>query len=72
MGWKEAPGTNIQFFSKAFPHKAWGQYILYSLLGWIITAFAITLGAPFWFDLLKRVMSIRASGEKPEDKKTSS
>lgn len=71
MGWKEAPKANIQFFSKFWPDKAWWQYIFYSLLGWIITAFAITLGAPFWFDLLKRVMSIRSSGEKPPDQKVS-
>ncbi|NHE57863.1 hypothetical protein [Cyclobacterium plantarum] len=69
MGWNDAPRANIRFFSNLWPDIAWWSYVLYSLLGWIITAFAITLGAPFWFDLLKRVMSIRASGEKPADKK---
>jgi hypothetical protein len=29
--------------------------------GWLLTAFAATLGAPFWFDVLKRVMAIRAT-----------
>jgi hypothetical protein len=42
-----------------------------TVLGWIITAFAITLGAPFWFDLLKKVIRIRGSGVKPEEEKTS-
>lgn len=69
MGWNGAPPANIQFFSSLWPSTAWWGYIMYSMLGWIITAFAITLGAPFWFDLLKRVMSIRASGEKPAEKK---
>lgn len=31
------------------------------VFGWLLTAFAATLGAPFWFDVLKRVMSIRAT-----------
>ncbi len=31
-------------------------------LGWVITALAISLGAPFWFDLLKKVMNISNSG----------
>lgn len=30
-------------------------------LGWLITAFAVMLGAPFWFDLLGRFMTLRAS-----------
>ncbi len=36
-----------------------------SFLGWLITAFAMTLGAPFWFDLLSKFISIRAAGTKP-------
>jgi hypothetical protein len=34
-------------------------------LGWLITAAALTLGAPFWFDLLRKVANIRGSGAKP-------
>lgn len=30
-------------------------------VGWLITAFAVSLGAPFWFDVLSKVMSIRTS-----------
>lgn len=37
-----------------------------TLLGWMLTAFAVSLGAAFWFDLLSKVTSIRA-GKKPED-----
>jgi hypothetical protein len=35
------------------------------LLGFLITAFAISLGAPFWFDLLNRFVNLRVSGAKP-------
>jgi hypothetical protein len=37
------------------------------LLGWAITAFAISLGAPFWFDLLNKFMVIRST-VKPFEK----
>jgi hypothetical protein len=32
------------------------------LLGLLVTAFALTLGAPFWFDLLGKVANLRGSG----------
>jgi hypothetical protein len=38
------------------------------LLGFLITAFAISLGAPFWFDLLNKFINLRVSGAKPDDK----
>lgn len=34
------------------------------LLGWIVTALAISLGAPFWFDLLRKLVNIRSSGRQ--------
>lgn len=39
---------------------------IYKVLGWIVTALAISLGAPFWFDLLRKLVNIRGSGKKPE------
>jgi hypothetical protein len=38
-----------------------------TVLGWLVTALAATLGAPFWFDLLNRFVNIRASGKAPEE-----
>lgn len=32
------------------------------LLGWCISAIAISMGAPFWFDLLGKVMNVRNTG----------
>ena len=37
------------------------------LLGWLITGFALSLGAPFWFDVLNKVMVVRAT-VKPHEK----
>ncbi|MPY90126.1 MAG: hypothetical protein GEU99_19655 [Luteitalea sp.] len=34
-------------------------------LGWLLTALAASLGAPFWFDLLQKVVHIRSSGAPP-------
>jgi hypothetical protein len=38
-----------------------------SLPGWLLTALAISLGAPFWFDLLNKIMVIRST-VKPHEK----
>ncbi len=34
-------------------------------LGFILTALAISMGAPFWFDLLKKLVNIRSAGSRP-------
>jgi hypothetical protein len=36
-----------------------------TILGFLLTALAISFGAPFWFDLLNKIVSIRGSGTKP-------
>ena len=36
------------------------------VLGWLLTALAGSLGAPFWFDTLNRFMNVRASGKVPD------
>lgn len=45
-------------------------------LGFLLTALAISLGAPFWFDLLNKFINLRAAGKKEDsndgDKKKSS
>ncbi|UII29176.1 hypothetical protein LVD15_12325 [Fulvivirga maritima] len=40
--------------------------IIMKLGGWFITALAISLGSPFWFDLLNRLISLRGAGSNPE------
>jgi hypothetical protein len=41
--------------------------VVQRLVGWILTALAISLGAPFWFDMLNRIMVIRST-VKPREK----
>lgn len=43
------------FFGLFFPH----------FLGFLITALAISLGAPFWFDLLNKLMKLRTAVKQP-------
>ncbi len=38
--------------------------------GWIISAIAISLGAPFWFDILGRVMKLKNSGTSSTQRTT--
>ncbi|UII21107.1 hypothetical protein [Fulvivirga ligni] len=40
--------------------------IFLKLAGWFITALAISLGSPFWFDLLNKLISLRGSGDNPD------
>jgi hypothetical protein len=34
--------------------------------GWFLTGLALSLGAPFWFDLLSKFMNLRGAGVKPK------
>lgn len=44
----------------------WGGW-LKKLLGLLLTAIAVSLGAPFWFDMLNKVINIRSAGKAPEE-----
>jgi hypothetical protein len=51
-------GTGIGSYS--FKWSEWTK-IFSSISGWLITALALSLGAPFWFDLLNKLMKLRSS-----------
>jgi hypothetical protein len=38
--------------------------VLSMIAGWLVSGFAIAMGAPFWFDLLGKVMNVRNAGKK--------
>lgn len=42
-------------------------FLLFAIPGWLLTAIGISLGAPFWFDLLNKLMVIRST-VKPHEK----
>ncbi|MBW4596489.1 MAG: hypothetical protein KME46_27185 [Brasilonema angustatum HA4187-MV1] len=35
------------------------------LFGWLVSGLAIAMGAPFWFDILNKIINVRNSGPKP-------
>jgi hypothetical protein len=47
--------------AESFKSGAW----ITKFAGWVLTALAVTLGAPFWFDLLNRLVNLRSSGRRP-------
>lgn len=44
-------------------------FVVWAIPGWLVTALAISLGAPFWFDVLNKFMAVRAS-IKPKEMTT--
>jgi hypothetical protein len=66
--------TDSVFYSfqyENYPVHVKTAYVWYCLktqrkkwLGFLITAFAICLGAPFWFDLLNKLIRLRSAGKK--------
>jgi hypothetical protein len=46
------------------PAAEWPTWIL----GLLLTTVAVSLGAPFWFDTLKRIMNLRAAGQTPDER----
>jgi len=41
------------------------EKIIHMLPGWIITSFALSMGATFWFDLLNKFINVRNAGKPP-------
>ena len=72
IGWSSATGENSFPNWPGFTHLGdvwvpWMALLKNHLAGWILTAFAISFGAPFWFDILNRFMVVRST-VKPQEK----
>ena len=59
--WQTVSGCWTQMRT-APPSSGW----LVKWIGWLITGLAVCLGAPFWFDLLNRIVDLRGAGRKPD------
>ncbi len=64
LGWNES--YKEQQAAAASNGRAPWLFFLIKLFGWIVTALAVSLGAPFWFDLLQKVINIRNAGVRPQ------
>ena len=78
VGWKHSLreywnsiGDSLHNFSWSdawwgpFNDRFWHAMLV--LVGWLTTALAISLGAPFWFDMLNKIMVVRST-VKPQEK----
>ena len=61
LGWE---GEDLFGRDDEVPDWTRGIWIAH-LMGWFFTAAAVSLGAPFWFDLLSRVAKLRGTGGRP-------
>lgn len=62
--------------STSFPPIGWGDGVrafpqsdrwIWKLFGILISSIAIAMGAPFWFDLLNKIVNLRLTGPPPPD-----
>lgn len=61
LGWgSETSSSNSSVLTRA-------EFWLSKIFGLLLTTIAISLGAPFWFDVLKRVSAIRSAGRSPRE-----
>jgi hypothetical protein len=49
------------------PSKWYWIALIPMICGWGLTTLAASLGAPFWFDMLQRIMNLRNNGRAPEE-----
>ncbi|MHA6890846.1 hypothetical protein [Ralstonia pseudosolanacearum] len=65
-----APGATAQLADLPIPigwhdKPSESSVILAKIVGCLITALAISLGAPFWFDTLQKFLNLRTTGPRP-------
>ena len=65
-------GLPIGWHSETDPRLSWNdrkltEHVQDHLFGWLLTSLAISLGAPFWFDVLNKFIVIRST-VKPKEK----
>ncbi len=59
IGWAQEDDNHAAQDAGGAPY-VWHIFVA-PALGWLLTAFAVTLGAPFWFDVLNKIMTFRTS-----------
>lgn len=65
VGWRRSASAYWDSVKKSPGDSS--MWVLKASLGWILTAIALSLGAPFWFDLLNKFMVVRST-VKPQEK----
>nr|WP_315398824.1 hypothetical protein [uncultured Duganella sp.] len=74
--WQQVEKLPIGWPSSRFEHaagkgaSAFLGALAFALMGWIVTAFASSLGAPFWFDGIGWLLALRGTGSRPQTETT--
>ena len=59
LGWRD----NVFYDANG---NRWSSRVwLERLIGWLLTLLAVSLGAPFWFDILNKIVNVRFAGKSP-------
>lgn len=66
IGWCEESGPRCAI-GQSLPGD-WTSWLL-KLAGILATMIALSQGAPFWFDLLQKLVNLRLAGDAPDEKK---
>jgi len=59
IGWNLGVEQDARSVPPWRPFPSWAWFL--KIVGWFMTAMAISLGAPFWFDLLNKFMTARST-----------
>jgi hypothetical protein len=65
VGWRYSMGDYLWGWENRTPYMI--KIAIVTLVGWLITAGALSLGASFWFDMLNKIMVVRNT-VKPQEK----
>lgn len=58
--------TSLVGWNGSWPVSGWKNLDPWVGVGWLLTALAGLMGAPFWFDALKGMVNVRNAGPKPD------
>lgn len=65
---KDVFGLAINGQCKVWSNAPQGWGLVTKLIGILVTGLATVQGAPFWFQILQKIINIRSTGTKPEEK----
>jgi hypothetical protein len=67
IGYEFSGKSILMNFTEAFHQH--GMNVFWTIIGWLLTTAALSFGAPFWFDLLIKLVNVRNVMKKPDNDK---
>jgi|GEM_PF-1521501 hypothetical protein len=73
LGWgseNRSQQMNLTDEGKPTDPNVWTQiwYQLKRIIGWIVSGLALSMGAAFWFEILSKLINVRNTGKRPDDR----